>query len=775
MSYQTRVVYTATSGQREFDLTFPYLRPEHVKCLVRGVPSPFVWITASRIRTLTIPGEGARVQLYRQTPVDAPLVQYEDGANLTADDLNTAVLQLTYAQQELTDLYNGALKDAQVRLGDNLGVITDPATVADQLVLEILDSDLFADLQDKLTDAEALASTMIEQTLRVDGLRTEVDALIAAAGEGDAAALILEEQEARIEADTSIVNTLALLGAKNLAGTAFILDTATVKVSPTETLATRLSALSAADGDNAASILTEQTARIDGDEALAESITELTAEVGDVAASVETEATARAAGDTALAGTLSLIGAKNLAGTAFILDTSTVRVSPTETLAERFTALDAGGGEAGAAIAAETTARVNGDNALATQIETVQSNVDDVAASVVDEATARTDADEALASDIESVLVVASDAAAAVVDEALARADGDNALATSLSALTSTVAGNTAAISTEASTRASADSALSSSISALTSTVAGNTAAISSEASTRAAADSALSSSISALTATVSGNTAAITAEATARAAADSTFTSQISTLTSDYGGLSATVSTQASTLSGISGALSASWGVTVDVNGRVAGLKLQTVGGAGTTTSYFDVTADKFRVFNGTSDTPVFEVSGGNLYVSGQKVRTESIVANAVSNLQAQVNDSIVQIPFWTSTQDEFAELDAFTFESSGIGEVMIQWSGIIQWNRNGANLAEISLTNGPEPTVVNIPGVGYVKYGAVARASARGNGNSQANTITLTHVGTYPAGTHTVKVWGQSDTNTSSLPVSDAGKSFLVMEMKR
>ena len=63
-------------------------------------------------------------------------------------------------------------------------------------------------------------------------------------------------------------------------------------------------------------------------------------------------------------------------------------------------------------------------------------------------------------------------------------------------------------------------------------------------------------------------------------------------------------------------------------VNGRIAGTRLVNDG----STSLFDIEADAFRVFNGTSDTPVFQVAGGQVYVGNNRVATESMVANAVT-----------------------------------------------------------------------------------------------------------------------------------------------
>jgi predicted phage tail protein len=243
---------------------------------------------------------------------------------------------------------------------------------------------------------------------------------------------------------------------------------------------------------------------------------------------------------------------------------------------------------------------------------------------------------------------------------------------------------------------------------------------------------------------------------------------------------VSASVVTNAAALVDINGRMSATWGVELNAGLRVAGIRLQTEGGGGTVISSFDVEADTFRVWNGASLTPAFEVSGGAAYVGGNLVRTGSVQLGALSSIQAQVTETQTDIPHWTTSKTHFGQLDSFTFTSSGEGKVFIQWTGTIQWNRAGANLAAIYLcwgtlspyhSSGDDPIVRDIP----MTLGWLSRAVARGNANSQAHSMTLSHLGTFPAGTHTVKVWGHSDINTSALPVSDVGKSFLIMEIKR
>lgn len=119
---------------------------------------------------------------------------------------------------------------------------------------------------------------------------------------------------------------------------------------------------------------------------------------------------------------------------------------------------------------------------------------------------------------------------------------------------------------------------------------------------------------------------AQITSNAAAQATVNSAQATTNSSVSASIGGLNSSVSTHTTALADINGRMSAVWGVTLNAGNRVSGIKLQTQSGGGTTISSFDVEADKFRVWNGLSLVPAFEVSGGSAYVGGNLVRTSSI-----------------------------------------------------------------------------------------------------------------------------------------------------
>lgn len=486
--------YTATAGQTDYDVVFPYISRTHVKVTGNFIPYTILeWLSPTRIRLSTAPPTGALVEVYRETPTEGPLVEFQNGAVLTQEDLNLAVKQLLYKQQELAALYDNSLKKARQRLAENSGVVTDPETVVDDLVQQVLQSQLLADLRTRYQDIDLNASNILQTALNLDTLTNDFNTEAVARAQAEAAlnssigtinstistleadltdliavvdglanletggiaTLISNEEQARIDGDTALAAKLSLLGAVSGDNLSFILDQSKVKVSPTESLGQRLSAITSKANANEARIIAEETTRANADSALSSSITALTATVNSNNAQIISEAAARADADTALSQTIGLIGVKNGAGDAFIFNLNTARISGTETLAQRLNSINASIGSNAAAITSEATARTNADNALSASITALQATVGNNTAAITAEQLARADGDSALVADINVLSARVTSAengivtnAAAIVNEQSARANGDSANASAISALTTTVNGNTATVAT---------------------------------------------------------------------------------------------------------------------------------------------------------------------------------------------------------------------------------------------------------------------------------------------------------------------------------------
>lgn len=257
----------------------------------------------------------------------------------------------------------------------------------------------------------------------------------------------------------------------------------------------------------------------------------------------------------------------------------------------------------------------------------------------------RTDLAQEVVDRADAILAEAAARGTAIASEATLRETADEALAEQIDTLSATVETEvegaitdlTAAIASEASARASGDSANASNLTALASTVSSNhssvTSAIASEASTRSSADSSLAADITSLTSTVTTNnstlTASLSTEATTRANADSALSSSLSTLSSTVGGHTTSISTNTSSINGIE----AKYTVKIDNNGYIAGYGLISTANNGTPTSQFQVRADTFAVFNGSSPVSVFTVSGGTIYLSNAVAN--NLAANSVTSTQ--------------------------------------------------------------------------------------------------------------------------------------------
>jgi len=347
------VKYVVATGQQLFSVPFPYLNRTHVQLRRNGilmlVTGDYDWQSPTQIRTrLQLPA-GTLLEIKRVTP-DASLINFTNGSVLTEADLNTAVKQSLYLNEELQDALAGYVNNAVSRFGfggETVGMSTDELLAA--TAQSIIESTLLASLQERVTDIETNAESIIAQTVRLDEFQTLVNEIAYVDGVpvGNFAASL---HEAYIAGDATIQTQLDLIGAATVDGLAWILDTNKVKVSPTETLATRLSSIASTAGDNAAAITTEQTTRLNADNALATSITGLAATVGDNAAAISAESTARANGDAANATNIT-----NLATTV---------------------------GNNQAAVQVLLDAYSDGSIATATQVTTLQATVDDNTASI---------------------------------------------------------------------------------------------------------------------------------------------------------------------------------------------------------------------------------------------------------------------------------------------------------------------------------------------------------------------------------------------------------
>lgn len=107
--------YPGNGSTKTFAVPFPYLLKAHVKLytgfnLVDGtfaselVEGPgFTWTSGTQVETTVAPAAGVTLTVIRQTPSNALVVQWQDGSNLIAEDLQTSDLQNLCVVQEQQD------------------------------------------------------------------------------------------------------------------------------------------------------------------------------------------------------------------------------------------------------------------------------------------------------------------------------------------------------------------------------------------------------------------------------------------------------------------------------------------------------------------------------------------------------------------------------------------------------------------------------------------------------------------------------------------------
>ena len=103
------IFYEGNGTTANYSFNFSYLARDHIKVVINGSPVEFSFLTANII-SLAVPAAAADViQIYRDTPKDAPPVVFTDGSILLDRDLNLEVLWSLFVAQEAFDAANRAI------------------------------------------------------------------------------------------------------------------------------------------------------------------------------------------------------------------------------------------------------------------------------------------------------------------------------------------------------------------------------------------------------------------------------------------------------------------------------------------------------------------------------------------------------------------------------------------------------------------------------------------------------------------------------------------
>jgi len=102
-SYEARDEYTATGGQTEFAITFPFLDSSHVQVLQNEVEISTFTVTSSILVTLDSGATaGDSIVVRRRTP-HTSLVAFTGGVPVTQENMETQRKQFTYIAEEQAD------------------------------------------------------------------------------------------------------------------------------------------------------------------------------------------------------------------------------------------------------------------------------------------------------------------------------------------------------------------------------------------------------------------------------------------------------------------------------------------------------------------------------------------------------------------------------------------------------------------------------------------------------------------------------------------------
>ena len=105
------VLYTANGSTNQFDITFSYIAESHVKVYIDNVEdTSFTFVNSSRIQTSSTPTNGQVVKIDRDTPTNAKLIDFQDGATILESDLDTSADQNFFIATENVDAIGDCLK-----------------------------------------------------------------------------------------------------------------------------------------------------------------------------------------------------------------------------------------------------------------------------------------------------------------------------------------------------------------------------------------------------------------------------------------------------------------------------------------------------------------------------------------------------------------------------------------------------------------------------------------------------------------------------------------
>jgi hypothetical protein len=180
--------YTATPGQTNFDVTFPYLSTSHIKVQINGTDTAaYTVVTSPSTKVVLNSGatSGQIVKVYRLTPGrsaspnNVNLVDFVNGSVLSEEDLDKNAKQLLYLVQESDDTGGGAMPYDSTLSAYNASVggsnkkivnVTNPTNAQDAATKNYVDAQVAAERTAAADAANLGAGTVPDARLLTTGV-----------------------------------------------------------------------------------------------------------------------------------------------------------------------------------------------------------------------------------------------------------------------------------------------------------------------------------------------------------------------------------------------------------------------------------------------------------------------------------------------------------------------------------------------------------------------------------------------------------------------------
>jgi hypothetical protein len=230
------VTYTANGSTQQFDITFDYIDRTHINVYVDNVEdTTFTFINDSRIQTTSTPANAAVVKIERNTPLDARLVDFQDGSVLTEADLDRSANQNFFIAQETED-------EVATKLGQNNAGVFD---ALNKRIINVAEPTASSDAATKnYIDTQTVSAAFTSATNAANSAT--------AAASSASAASTSETNAATSETNAATSETNASTSETNAASSATAADASATAAAASETAAASSETAAASSETNAA-------------------------------------------------------------------------------------------------------------------------------------------------------------------------------------------------------------------------------------------------------------------------------------------------------------------------------------------------------------------------------------------------------------------------------------------------------------------------------------------------------------------------------------------